>query len=227
VKTNEAQALIVAAGIYLQRYKGANSALKEAKAALLDHMDAENVNDIAGTDAGSGARIIEKAGNRTLQLADMSDALVLWCARNGVLTGAVGAYDELPDEQRNILAEFVGRGAPSRYVDLYFPSWGASAQAKKETARATSSAAPLPATPAIVAAPTPIRAARANPPTARKAPQRPVQPAQRPEQGEGVLACPDHPNRAPKVSQFNGGFYCTAKTGPDEYCTWTAQEKAS
>jgi hypothetical protein len=215
VNNREAQGLIAAARIYLGRYKGANSALKEAKSALEEFMDAEGVNNVDGDEPGSGARFVYRQ-NRQLLLDQMTDELVVWCARNGVLTGAVGKFDELPGETRTALADFVGQGEGTRYVDIYFPSWQSQQQAKKETARAANTATRPPAPPQLVAAPTPLR----------KAQERPPEQAQQPVQDTGVLACPDHPNRKAKVSQYNGGLYCTARI-QDGYCKWTSEAKAS
>lgn len=198
MKTHEAQALVQSAAIFLQRYKGANAALKEAKAALEEYMDGAQVDDLEGLTPGTGARLITRQGNRTLQLEQMSDELVLWCARNRVLTGAMGAADELPDEQRQALEPFVTRGAGTRYVDLYFPSWGQAAQEKKEAARAQSTAAPLPA-PANV---TPINA---------------------PEE----TFCQVHGAQNAKESKW-GGLYCTGKDAGTKsgYCNWKSSAAA-
>jgi hypothetical protein len=204
----EAQALITTAGVYLKRYKAANAALKEAKAALEEHMDANNLEDLPGTEEGTGARFVERSG-RQLDLAQMPDELIIWCAANGVLSGSLGKFDDLPDDTRAQLKPYIVLAAGTRYVDLYYPSWGTNRQQQKETARAASTAPPPP-----VAPPLPFKPAT-------------QQPAKKEQSTSGsVWTCPEHPERQPKPSKW-GGFYCTGYTEDGEYCKQTSKKQTS
>lgn len=223
----EAQALIVAGGVYLKRYKAANSALKETKATLLDYLEDNNLEDVEGPETGAGVRKITRTGNRELNFAIMEDELIVWLAREGILAGTMAKFDELPNEQRTALAQYISQGAGTTYVDFYFPAWGSTNQAKKEQARAARPApAPMPVSmaehqlgkDAAIAAGTAVT----NPPKAAQRQQGAAQPA---NQSPSILTCPEHPEREPKPSKW-GGFYCTGKTD-DGYCNWTSKKKAS
>lgn len=203
----EARAMVLAGGAFLKRYSAAYKALKETKEALFEYMDDNNVVDLEGVEEGSGARMVERAGNRELIFGEMRDELIIWCARNGVLKGTVSVFDKLPDETRSILQPYIGQGEGTRYVDFYFPAWGVTAQAKKETARANSKATPPPAAPPVQLRPVTIQHG----------------PASNENAGDVKPLCPDH--GISKPSKFNGGYYCTKKVG-DGYCKWTSESAA-
>jgi hypothetical protein len=204
----EALAIIIAAQLYLKRYKAANSALKESKAILEDYMDEQRIDDVPGSVEGSGARMIHRAGDRVLLMADMKDELILWCAREGILSGSMAEFDKLPQATRHTLEPYIGTGAGSTWVDIYSPPWGKTQQQAKETARAVRPApAPLPAPVPAPAPPTPIRGEGVNAATAAE------------------LLCPDH-QRA-KHSDKNGGLYCPGKMNDGGWCKWTTASAVS
>jgi hypothetical protein len=204
----EAHAIIIAAQLYLKRYKAANSALKEAKNILEEYMEDEHLDDVPGTVEGSGARVITRSGDRLLLLANMEDDLILWCAREGVLSGSIAEFDKLPQATRQTLDQHIGTGPGTSYVDIYSPPWGTARQQEKETARAARPApAPLPAPVPAPAPPTPIRGAAVNATTAAE------------------LTCPEHNDAAP--SNKHGGNYCPHKTSDGKWCKWTTASAVS
>ena len=194
--SKEAAALIIAARVHLQHYKNANAALKATKAALETYMDDLDIDNVDGDEQGSGARFVTRQ-ERTLLIEGMTDELIIWCAREGLLKGSITALDELPDAQRATLQPHVGIGEGPRYVDIYFPAWGTARQAKKESARAASTATPTP----IRQAPQPAPAAVPS------------------------ALCPVHGKA--KHSEKSGGLFCPSKMDDGGWCKWTTARQAS
>jgi hypothetical protein len=194
VNDNEAKAIITSAQIYLGRYKRSKAALEEAKNTLEEYMDDTNQEDVAGTSPGSGARFVERQ-NRTLNLEPMADEHIIWCARNGLLAPIMGKVDALAQAARSSLQPFISPAAGTRYVDLYFPSWGsAKAQPTAQTA----------------APPSP-------PPVPKPAPAPTPKPAVQPT--ASLTFCPDHGKS--RYSEKSGGLYCPSKLDDGSWCKWT------
>ncbi len=203
---SQARALIVTAQIYLKRYSAANHALKEAKAVLEEYMTTEQIEDVTGDDPGSGARFVYR-GERSLLVEHMPDNLILAAAALGILKGSMSDFDDLEPNVRAQFDPHIANGEGTRYVDLYYPSWAD----QKRTVRAQQN-------PALRAAPT---QAASPPPPPTPITQPPATAAAAPP---AAWACPDHPTRTAKPSQY-GGSFCTARSG-DVYCKQSS-ERAS
>ncbi len=210
---SQAKALIVTAQIYLKRYSAANHALKEAKAVLEEYMTTEQIEDVTGDDPGSGARFVYR-GERSLLVEHMPDNLILAAAAHGILKGNMKALDALDPNVRAQFDPHIANGEGTRYVDIYYPSWAdqrriaKTAEQQPALAPATAAAATPAASPPPPPPPTPI-----TQPPATAAAATP-----------GGWACPDHPTRTAKPSQY-GGSFCTARSG-DVYCKQSS-ERAS
>ena len=202
----QAQALITSAQIYLRRYSAANGALKETKAVLEEYMTTEQIEDIQGNDQGSCARFIYR-GVRTLMVDHMPDQLILAAAALGILKGSMSDFDDLEPAVRAQFEEHIADGEGTRYVDVYFPSWGDKKRITK-TDQQPAQASPPPAQTPPPAQPPPTPITQAN-----------EQPA--PAQQE-QWACPTHPAREAKESKW-GGFFCTAQDG-GAYCKQSSQK---
>jgi hypothetical protein len=192
----EARALIIAARVHLTQYKTANNALKATKEALTDYLNEIGEENVDGEEEGTGAKLVTRL-ERTLLIEGMPDALVIWCARNGLLNGSITAIDGLPDAQRAAISEHVGMGEGAPFIDIYFPSWSQQQQQRKASARAANTAPP-----------TPIR--QPPPPTPAATPQ---------------TLCPEHGKG--RLSPKTGSMFCPSKMDDGTWCKWTSQKKAS
>jgi len=201
MNNHEAQAMITSALIHLGTYVRSKKALEACKSELEEYLDSEKLDELEGSTAGTGARFVQR-NNRTLNVEQMNDDLTVSLARSGVLVPSMGKFDELPDQQRALLKQYVVPAAGTRYVDLFRPSWGQTAQTKKETARAANTAPP--------------------PPT----PLRPEPVAQAPAAATALnidhTKCPVH-GRA-KKSKHHSGLYCPEKIGEGVYCDWSTKK---
>jgi hypothetical protein len=191
--------MITSALIHLGTYVRSKKALEACKSELEEYLDSEKLDQLDGSTTGTGARFIQR-NNRTLDLIQMPDELVVWCARAGLFNVSISKFDEQPDETRSNLDQYVTFAAGTRYVDLFRPAWGQAAQTKKETARAANTAPPPP---------TPLR------------PEPVAEPQATPVNVDNAK-CPVH-GRA-KQSKHHSGVYCPEKLGEGVYCDWSTKK---
>lgn len=210
--------------------KNALDSLKKKIGVWLDDNPEEELEDLT---TEITAHWQHPSGGKALQISQLTDEVIIWAARLGLLEGNMGAIAAQPKTDREMVSidaatvELQG----TRYIDVRLPTWDRRQQLKQiygdKPSPAATTAANIAAANRQAAAPPPGPAP--DPTPIRPAPAATAQPPQwQPPGGERdedptLAVCPTH--RRSRQSSKHQGVYCPEKTA-DGWCTWKSTASA-